>query len=74
MHSKTVGLMVTLVLAAACAGPQAASEPAPDKGEYTTGSNIPRKPGRTAAGDRVEKLDPADVRKTPPGGAVPAAR
>ena len=41
-----------------CAAPQASTEPAPDRGETVTGSNIPRK--KAQAPDRVERVSPEE--------------
>ena len=61
---------VILVAMCGCAGPETSTEPAPDKGEYVTGSNIPRRAG--APRDHVEVANPADLQRANNTGAVPA--
>ncbi|HET7730500.1 MAG TPA: hypothetical protein VFK48_10745 [Usitatibacter sp.] len=55
------GVLCAAFLAAACAAPQASTEPAAERGEYRTGSNIPRKPA--SGPDRVEKLSPEEFER-----------
>ena len=56
---------VALVAVYGCAGPEASTEPAPDKGEYVTGSNIPRRAG--APREHVEVANPADLQRANTG-------
>ena len=52
MFKQVLSGVLALGMLAACAGPEANVQPAPDRGEVTTGSNIPRK-AKTTSVDRV---------------------
>ena len=62
MYKQVLSGVLALGMLAACAGPEANVQPAAerDRGEITTGSNIPRK-GRSASTDRVERVNPEEL-------------
>jgi len=74
MYKQVLSGVLALGMLAACAGPEANVQPAPDRGEVTTGSNIPRK-AKTTSVDRVERVDGQDAGRmqgamTQPGTSV----
>ena len=56
MFKQVLSGVLALGMLAACAGPEANMQPAADRGEVTTGSNIPRK-AKTTSADRVERVN-----------------
>ena len=71
LRRSTCGLpaaLALLTLAACASGPQAPAQPqSQDRGEYVTGSNIPRRDGRAA--NRVNTMEAGDLQKA---GSAPA--
>jgi hypothetical protein len=74
MYKLVLSGVLALGMLAACAGPDANVQPSADRGEVTTGSNIPRK-AKTTSADRVERVDGQDAARmqgamTQPGTSV----
>ena len=63
MQKQVLSGVLALAMLAACAGPEANVQPSADRGEVTTGSNIPRK-SKGPSIDRVERVNPEDLART----------
>ena len=70
MKSVTLGAIGVACVICGCTSPETSTEPPSARGEYRTGSNIPRKPGTGT--EKVEKLSSEDFERareqlSPPG-------
>ncbi len=68
--NKSFAVLALSILAAGCVAPEASNDGA-NKGEYRTGSNIPRKNG---SGERVDSVQGGDLPRTVGNPGMPGSR